>query len=286
MGKLLHQAMSPATLNRAWKRLSTDKAIWAPGISRADMERDLLEHVLTLREDILSGEYRAQSLRQFTISKADGTRRVLSALTLRDKLAQRAVLCAIEPLGEKLFHNDSFGYRPGRNVDQALARARERIRCGLCWLVDGDIKSFFDQIPHEPLLKKAKAFIPDRDIVRLIRLWLKEGVPHQGRIGPRRGLPQGGVLSPFLCNLYLHDFDQELSKSSIPFVRFADDFLIFAPSKESAHTACIFVARKLEELGLSLHPEKSRVTKSGAHVVFLGERLPTVPVRGHKRKRL
>lgn len=282
MGKLLEKAMSPTLLDSAWRRLSTDKAIWAPSTSRAEMERNLVYHVLTLREEVLAGGYRPESLRHFTIAKADGKRRVLSALTLRDKLVQRAVLEAIEPLGEQFFHNDSFGYRPGRNVDQAVARARERIQCGLFWLVDADIKSFFDTIPHEPLFKIVKKLVPDREIVELMRRWLKESIPHQGILGPRRGLPQGGVLSPFLCNLYLHTFDQELSKNSIPFVRFADDFLLFAPTQKSAETAYEFARRQLEVLDLTLHPEKSRITKSGDHMIFLGQRLP--PPRSAKKR--
>jgi RNA-directed DNA polymerase len=169
------------------------------------MERNLVLHLQELVDDLKAGRYRPAPLRQFTIIKGDGKQRVLSALSLRDKLAQRAVLTVLEPVGERLFHNDSFGYRPARNTELAHRRACERIRCGLPWLVDGDITTFFDTIPHRPLQKTLKRYIPDRELLRLIDLWLAEGASSQGFLSVRRGIAQGAVISPILCNLYLHE---------------------------------------------------------------------------------
>lgn len=276
MGELLEQALLPENLNRAWKRLRGERTKWLPTVARWDIENDLVYHLLTLADDIRSGRYRPAPLRQFTIEKGDGKQRVLSALSLRDKLAQRAVLAVLEPIGEGVFHNDSFGYRPGRSVEMAYWRACERIRCGLPWLVDADIAAFFDTIPHRPLQKVLRRPIADRELLRLIDLWLAEGGSVQGFFGTRRGVAQGAVISPILCNFYLHELDTALSGKNIPFVRFADDFLLFAPTEKAAVKAHGYVKKVLEGLGLELHPEKTQVVHSDRSVIFLGQRLPTV----------
>lgn len=280
MGELLERALSPDVLNLSWKRLRSDKTVWRPGLPRWEMERNLVLHLQELVDDLKTGRYRPAPLRQFTILKGDGKQRVLSALSLRDKLAQRAVLTVLEPLGERLFHNDSFGYRPRRNTEMAHQRACERIRCGLPWLVDGDIVKFFDMIPHRPLQKTLKRHIADRELLRLIDLWLAEGASSQGFLSARRGIAQGAVISPLLCNLYLHELDLALAGKNIPFVRFADDFLLFAPDERKAEAARTFVARQLELMELALHPEKTQVVKSHKGLVFLGHRLIGPPPTG------
>lgn len=274
MAELLEQTLSPAVMNSAWRRLSSDKTVWVPGLPRWDMERHLVRHILELVDDVRTGRYRPAPIRQFTITKGDGKKRVLSALSLRDKLLQRAVLTVLEPMAEALFHNDSFGYRPGRNTDLAIQRVRERVQCGLTWLVDADIQSFFDSIPHRELVKILRKTIPDRQLLDLIELWLAESGSVQGFMGRRRGILQGAVISPLLCNLYLHQFDTALAGRNIPFVRFADDFLLFAPDKNRAERAMHFGGKKLEELGLVLHPEKTAVVQSSGKLSFLGHRLP------------
>lgn len=274
MAELLDQALSPEVMNRAWRRLSTDKTVWLPGLPRWEMERHLLRHIMQLVDDVRAGRYRPAPIRQFTITKGDGKKRVLSALSLRDKLLQRAVLTVLEPMAEALFHNDSFGYRPRRNTDMAMQRVRERVECGLSWLVDADIQSFFDSIPHRELRKILRKTIPDRQILALTDQWLHESGSVQGFMGKRRGILQGAVISPLLCNLYLHQFDVALAKQNIPFVRFADDFLLFAPDKKHAEKAMQFCGKKLEELDLTLHPQKTAVVQSSKQLSFLGHRLP------------
>lgn len=277
MGEWLDRVLSPEVLNGSWKRLRPDKTVWQPGLPRWEMERNMVLHLQALVDDLKSGRYRPAPLRQFTITKGDGKQRVLSALSLRDKLAQRAVLTVLEPLGEQLFHNDSYGYRPNRNTELAHRRACERIRCGLPWLVDGDIVKFFDMIPHRPLQKTLKRHIPDRELLRLIDLWLAEGASSQGFLGVRRGIAQGAVISPFLCNLYLHELDLALADKNIPFVRFADDFLLFAPEEAKAQAAQQFIGQRLEGMGLALHPDKTKVVRSHKGLVFLGHHLIDPP---------
>ncbi|MDS4030384.1 MAG: reverse transcriptase domain-containing protein [Candidatus Contendobacter sp.] len=274
MAELLDRALSPAALNAAWKRLQSDKTVWRPGLPRWEMEKNQVFHLLELVDDLRSGRYRPAPLRQFTIEKGDGKQRVLSALSLRDKLIQRAVLSVLEPIGEQLFHNDSYGYRPRRNVEMAHRRACERIQCGLPWLVDADIAKFFDNIPHRSLQKTLKQYIPDRELLALIDLWLAEGASSLSFLGTRRGVAQGAVISPMLCNFYLHELDVALAGKNIPFVRFADDFLLFAPDERRANEALKFVDQKLKTMGLELHPEKTQVTRSHRRLIFLGLPLP------------
>ncbi len=237
MAELFEQMISPEVINQAWRVLRSDHAVWEPGLRREEMERDLPLHLLRLVADLHSGNYRPAPLRRFPIAKADGRRRVLSALTLRDKLIQKAAQIVLEPDAERLFHHDSFGYRPRRSVEMALRRARERITCGLDWLVDADIRSFFDSIPIKPLRK------------------------------------------------HLHVFDQAMESKKVPFVRYADDFLLFSATKEEARRALDYAGRIMKDLDLELNMDKTQITRSGPHVTFLGERLPRVDGVVRKRNR-
>lgn len=284
MGERFDLLLSPEVMDEAWRALSTDKAIWELGLPRAEMERHLFLHLLRLMDDLRGGRYRPAPLRRFPVAKADGRQRILSAFCLRDKLVQKAAQIVLEPEAERLFHHDSFGYRPRRNVQMALARARERIACGLHWLVDADIQSFFDSIPIKPLRQRLARTFGDRDLMRLIDLWLDLGVAHASFLSTPRGISQGAILSPLFCNLYLHDLDQALHERKVPFVRYADDFLLFASSESDARRALDLAATVLARLDLSLHQDKTRVTESGPHVTFLGEVLPSYrPVKPKPR---
>jgi len=271
---LLEQAMTPEVINCAWRRLRNEHTPWSEQISRDELQWDLMRHILELRETVLTGKYRPAPLRRFPMRKPDGRQRILSAQYLRDKLVQRAILIVLEPRAEALFHEDSFAYRPGRGVPQAMTRTRERIRCGLDWLVDADIRQFFDSIPITPLKKCLRKFIRDRQTMQLIDTWLTKGIHSSSLLGPRRGIAQGAILSPLMCNLYLHQFDQTLSRNNIPFVRFADDFLLFCKDKQQAQQALATAQQALDNLGLVLHPTKTRIIRTSPQVVFLGEKLP------------
>lgn len=274
MAELFERMLSPEVLNHAWRELRSDHAVWEPGLPRSEMERHLLLHLLHLLGDVHQGRYRPAALRRFPIAKADGRQRVLSALSLRDKFLQKAAQIVLEPAAERLFHHDSYAYRPRRNVEMALTRARERIACGLHWLADADIRSFFDSIPIKPLRQRLKAFIADRDLMRLVDLWLDLGTSQASFFSTPRGVAQGAILSPLFCNLYLHDFDTALHREKVPFVRYADDFLLFAGTEQDARRALDYAAKVLQGLDLELHPDKTRITQAGPHVIFLGEPLP------------
>ena len=271
---LLQQAMHPDTLDSSWRRLRSEHTPWSVSTDRDQLAQHTIRHLLECRDQVLSGVYRPEPLRQFTMKKPDGRQRVLSAQHLKDKWLQRALLIVLEPRAEALFHNDSYAYRPARGVEQAIGKVRERVRVGMDWLVDTDIQSFFDAIPHKPLIKVLESFIKDRATMKLIRQWLQQGCHRTSLLGTRRGISQGAILSPLFCNLYLHSFDQSLSRQNIPFVRYADDFLLFADTKANAGAALDFARIEIENLALQLHPKKTRCVRSGPEVVFLGKPLP------------
>jgi len=278
MTSLYDQITTPENVNLAWKRLRNDKAPWQVGLRDEDFRNDQLRHLLELIEALRDGGYRPDPLRQFPHKKADGKTRVLSALNLRDKLAQRMLLNVVEPLGEALFHPDSYAYRPGRNVAMAVAKTRERIRCSLTWLVDTDIESYFDRIPHKQLAPLVKKHIPDKRVRDLILLWLKTHSLHNGLFDGRRGIPQGAIISPFLCNLYLTGFDNALTDKGISFVRYADDFVLFTAERAQAHQAQKYAEGLLADLGLKLKTSKTRIAGPGSKMQFLGE---TIQVGGN-----
>lgn len=271
---VLEQAMSAEILDQCWRKLRNEHTPWSIDVSRDQLQQHLLRHVLDCREQVLSGQYRPQPLRQFPMLKPDGRQRVLSAQYLQDKLIQRALLTVLQPRMEEVFHDDSYAYRPNRNVQMALQKVRERIRIGQSWLVDADIQAFFDNIPLRPLNKLLKGFINDASAMKLIEQWLNQGAHHNSLLSVKRGISQGAILSPLFCNLYLHQFDVAMSCAGIPFVRFADDFLLFADRKDKAEKALRYATEQLAKLDLNIHPKKTQIVQSSQAVTFLGESLP------------
>lgn len=271
---ILATAMQPDILDQAWNLLKTEHTPWSVTVDREQLQRNLMRYLLQCREEVLSGRYQPEPLRQFTLPKPDGKQRVISAQYLKDKLIQRALLIVLEPNAEALFHPDSYAYRRGRSVKMALDKTYERVRIGQDWLVDADITKFFDNIPLTPLQKKLKSFVKDSDALTLIDKWLKQGVQSSSLFGTSRGISQGSILSPLFCNLYMNEFDQAISDAHIPFVRFADDFLLFADEQSKAEKALAFAGKKLAQMDLELHPSKTRVVRSGRKIIFLGEPLP------------
>ncbi|TIH11478.1 Retron-type reverse transcriptase [Marinifilum sp. JC120] len=273
MTNLLQQITSPETINKAWKQLNGDKAMWLPGISRAEMEKNPALHLLKLSDDIRNGTYHPCSVRLFPLKNAKGKQRTIAALFLRDKLAQKAVQSVLTPQMEKLFHQDSYGYRPGRSVDMAVNKTHEFIKCGMKWALDADITKFFDSIPHRQLKKTVKKYVPHSPVQSLIFDWIKTGTPRTGIFQQRRGIPQGSIISPLLCNMFLTPFDNKLSARNLPFVRFADDFVVFTVSEKEAVKARNYVDKLLKKMGLELHPGKTRIIPPDKQFIFLGKKI-------------
>lgn len=278
MGRLLERAASPDVLNAAWRAVRADKSRWSPELTMEEMERDLPLHIGRIAAELLSGRFRPLPMRCFELTKADGGKRRICAPSVRDKLAQRAVLTVLEPLGEAVFHPASFGYRPLCTVDMAVSRVREMVRMGESWLGDADIAKCFDNIPHDGVLGYLAGLCEDPELVELVRLWLLS-MPVAPGGQPGLGLAQGSVLSPFLCNLYLHDMDMDFEEHGIRFVRYADDFIVFGRTRTEAEQALRVATASLKRLGLRLNLEKTQVVESSKAVRFLGKALPNPVAR-------
>ncbi|WP_200388278.1 reverse transcriptase domain-containing protein [Thiocapsa imhoffii] len=279
MAYLFDKVCTFDVLNLAWQSIRKNKGQWTPKLSIQEVETELDWHFESIIRELQSGHYRPYSLNCFDVPKSCGGRRLVCAPYARDKLIQRAVILVLEPIAEQFFHPASFGYRPLCTIDMALSRVREWVRQGYIWLGDTDITACFDSIPQDPVLNLVDLLSDDSRLTNLFALWF-ETLPLRHRYrGDRIGLPQGLVVSPLLCNLYLHDLDMDLEEAGIPFVRYADNFMVMAGDEEGAYTALEFAANSVARLGLELNGEKTCVLKSRSSYRFLGKRLPTARAR-------
>ncbi|MDP6494935.1 MAG: reverse transcriptase domain-containing protein [Dehalococcoidia bacterium] len=222
---LLGRICSWGNLLHAWYAVRRNHG--EPGIDEVTIkrfERNVEVHLGDLQSDMSAGRYRHQPLRRVWIEKPGGGQRPLGIPTVRDRVAQQAVLYLIAPLYEQSFSEHSFGFRPGRSQHQAVQHAMNHIAEGHTWVVDLDLKSFFDTIPHWKMVARCKDRIADERVITILARMLKCGVIQEGRWDPtEEGAPQGGPISPLLSNVVLHQLDMELEARGHRFVRYADD---------------------------------------------------------------
>jgi group II intron reverse transcriptase/maturase len=226
-------------------------------------EQRLEDNLYKLWNRLASGSYMPPPVRRVEIPKTDGGIRPLGIPTVADRIAQTVVKQALEPDLEAYFHPDSYGYRPGKSAHQAIGQARKRC-WRYDWVVDLDIKGYFDSIDHDLLLRAVRHHTQQRWVVLYIERWLTAPVvcPDGSQQDRRRGTPQGGVISPLLANLFLHyAFDTWMQRCypHIPFERFADDGVCHCRSREEAEQLKVALAQRLADCGLQLHPDKTRI---------------------------
>lgn len=275
-GNLFDKVWRPDILAEAWKRVSANRG--APGVDGKSIrwlrEEYGVDRLLEELSDWLrTGGYKPDLIKRVFIPKGDGRERPLGIPTVIDRVVQMAVKLVIEPLFEADFLPCSFGFRPQLSSCQAIAVIDDHLRRGYRWVVDVDLESYFDTIAHERLLKLVQRRVTDRKIVRLIRLWLKAGILHKGAVEyPELGSPQGGVLSPLLANIYLHEVDREWQPRSprAVLVRYADDMLILCPTEQDARREYEHLQAVLAELELTLNTGKTRLTPARDGFDFLG----------------
>jgi RNA-directed DNA polymerase len=273
---LIDKVYLPGNLTSAMAKVVSNRG--AAGVDHVTVEQFLLhaeDNLSKLRAELRQDTYRPQAIRRVWIPKPGSTeKRPLGIPTVRDRVVQAAIVHVLQPIFERDFMPASFGFRPGRGAQQALARVEELLKAGYCYVVDADLKSYFDTIPHERLLQRLGEKVADGRLLRLIESFLKAGIMEGMREwSPTAGAPQGAVLSPLLSNVYLDPLDHLMAANGFEMVRYADDFVILCRSRAAAERALGVVQAWVEANGLTLHPDKTRIVEATtAAFDFLGYR--------------
>src|SRR5438105_8331474 len=246
----------------------------AAGIDKVSIkmfEANLAENLLALLRDLKKGSFEPFPLRRVFVPKNDSELRPLGIPAVRDRVAQEVVRRLLNPIFEPLFHPASFGVRQKRNCHMALEAVLELHGEGYSFVLDADIQGFFDNLSHQIIMQKVAERVADGNILRLVEKFLPSGVMDNGIFKPTTiGTPQGGVVSPLLANIVLNHLDWQLQERGYRFVRYADDFVVLTQTKAQAEEALAFIAQTLEKLGLSLSPNKTRITTYRGGYSFLG----------------
>ena len=274
---LIDKVHAAATLALAWTKVQANHG--AAGVDGQSVERFAAkadDYLSELSAGVRAGNYRAQPVKRVEIPKGDGKMRPLGIPTVKDRIVQQAVRLVIEPIFESGFCDGSYGFRPGRGSKDALREVDRLLKEGYTHVVDADLQSYFDTIPHDRLMMRVEERISDGRVLDLIRGWLKADILHGlERWTPVEGSPQGAVISPLLANIYLAPLDRLMAARGYPMVRYADDFVILTRSHAEAEAALAVVRAWVSENGLTLHPDKTRIAncrKKGNGFEFLGYR--------------
>ena len=279
----------------AWDRVQANRG--SGGVDGQSLEafgQQLGSELNRLQTELKEEAYQPQPVRQVQIPKAGkpGEFRTLGIPTIYDRVCQQALLNRLEPIFEPVFDDANFGYRRGRSTKDALRKVWKEIESGRERIVDADLKDFFGSVDHEKLLTLVAQRVADGRVLRLIKAMLKAGSYGQGQLFPsERGTPQGGVVSPLLSNILLTPFDREMRRSGYQLTRYADDWVITCKSVAEARAAVAAALRILKQLGVVLHPQKTRIVHVQHGFEFLGYkikrgkalRLPASKIRSQVR---
>lgn len=273
---LIDKVYSKGNLQSAFGSVAANKG--AAGVDHVTTTRfgeRLEENLEHLQESLRTGSYTPQAVRRVQIPKP-GTRqkRPLGIPTVRDRVVQTAIRNVLEPIFDKDFAPQSYGFRHGRGCKDALARVDELLQAGYTYVVDADLKSYFDTIPHDKLMTRLREKVSDSRVLRLIEAFLKADIFENMKYWtPEEGSPQGSVISPLLSNIYLDPLDHLMAQSGFQMVRYADDFVVLCRSRQEAEAALEVIRQWVDEAGLTLHPEKTHIadaTRKGEGFDFLG----------------
>jgi Retron-type reverse transcriptase len=274
---LIDKVERPTTLSAAWRKVASNGG--AAGVDRQSIERFEANsdgYLDELSQSLKDRSYRPQAVRRVEIPKGDGKTRPLGIPTVKDRVVQTALKFALEPIFEAQFLDGSYGFRPGRGCKDALREVDGLLKEGYTFVVDADLQSYFDTIPHERLMQRVEERISDGAVLELIGNFLKQDILHGMRSWtPTGGTPQGAVISPLLANVYLHPLDVLMKEGGYRMVRYADDFVILCTSREEATAVLEKVRAWVGENGLALHPDKTHVgncLQPGEGFEFLGYR--------------
>ena len=274
---LMDKVFAPKTLVLAWTKVRDNKG--AAGVDGQSIEKFAARAELYLSElsaALKDGSYRPDAVKRVDIPKGDGKLRPLGIPTVKDRIVQQAVRLVIEPIYEHGFAEGSFGFRPKRGCHDALRVVDSLIKDGYTFVVDADLQSYFDTIPHDRLVGRIESKVIDGKVLDLIRGWLTADIlKGTEQWTPAQGSPQGAVISPLLANIYLDPLDHLMAANGCRMVRYADDFVVLCRTREAADAALEVVRSWVAENGLTLHPEKTHVgdcSVPGQGFEFLGYR--------------
>jgi RNA-directed DNA polymerase len=275
--RLIDKVMAERTLQRAWEKVRSNGG--SPGVDGITIERfnqDSQARLLAVKEQLQAATYQPKPVKRVWIDKPGSRqKRPLGVPSVNDRIVQGALRMVIEPIFEREFAKHSYGFRPRRGCKDALRRVDWLLREGRAWVVDADLKSYFDTIPHARLMELVERKIADGRVLKLIQSYLKQGVMEQFKHyqAGEEGTPQGAVMSPLLANIYLDGLDHLMAGNGFEMVRYADDFVVLCHSREQAQEALQTIQQWVEQAGLQLHPEKTRLVnmnQAGGGFDFLG----------------
>jgi RNA-directed DNA polymerase len=274
---LWDKVYAPATLQAAWKQVNRNKG--SHGIDGVSVERFAAgqdNYLHELHEALKAGCYQPLPVKRVLIPKAGGGKRPLGIPAVKDRIVQAALKRVIEPIFENEFVAVSYGFRPQRGCKNALWKVDKHLKLGQTWVVDADLKSYFDTISHVKLMLEVEKYISDGKVLNLIEAYLKQDIVNGLEQGtPTAGTPHGAIISPLLANLYLHELDKTMVQAGYTMVRYADDFVILCDSQNKAEEALELIQQWVDDKELILHPDKTHLDNcmiKGQGFDFLGYR--------------
>lgn len=275
---LIDKIYADRTLELAWAKVkSNDGASGVDSITVEFFDKESPQRLLAVKEHIMEGSYQPKPVKRVWIPKPGSTeKRPLGIPTVLDRVVQTALRMVIEPIFEREFAAQSYGFRPGRSCHDALRRVDELLKESNLHVVEIDIRGYFDAIPHERLMERVREHVADGRVLALIEAFLKQGVMEEMEsLEMQTGTPQGGVASPLLANIYLNPLDWLMEQAGLEMVRYADDMVVLCQDPQTASHALKLIEQWMEEAGLTLHPEKTRIvamTGARSYFDFLGYR--------------